>query len=249
MDPLVWCLDEAHAAPNKLLGHGPAGNLLGAPQVRRSQGIPDCLSGRGLFPHGLRRLGHDQARAAKLPVDPDAAVIVDGRPVARQHIQAVVDHPIAGPGVRQCPGRYHVGLPAKLREILPGKDVPAPVPPRLPKAVRQVVQILQIARIAPHQIRVIRGLGLNEHIVLRALGGAERAVHKQTLDPHVPHAAGVAGQVHALGKVVHAPDAGRQGRKLVLGEVRRLIDEDHVVFLPLILVHVVLAGAVAKHDP
>ena len=82
----------------------------------------------------------------------------------------------------------------------------------------------------------------------RQLPGLVLPIHEQPLDPHVPDASRVAGEVHALGEWVPAPQAGRQDGKLVLGEVGGFVNADHVIFLPLELVHVVLSGAVPEDD-
>ena len=63
------------------------------------------------------------------------------------------------------------------------------------------------------------------------------------------HAPRVAGQIHPLGEVVGAPDAGGEGDVLVLGKLGGLVQKDHVVLLPLVLVHIPLPVAVAEFNP
>ena len=62
------------------------------------------------------------------------------------------------------------------------------------------------------------------------------------------HAAGVAGEIHPLGKGVGPSQAGGEGGKLVLGELGGLVQEDHIVFLALVLKGVPFAGAVAEFE-
>ena len=59
-------------------------------------------------------------------------------------------------------------------------------------------------------------------------------------------AAGVAGEVHPLGKVVDAPQARGELPHPLLPQLGTLVQKDHVVLRALIAVHVAVAGAVAE---
>ena len=61
-------------------------------------------------------------------------------------------------------------------------------------------------------------------------------VDEKPLHPPVPNTAGVAGQIHTLGKLVHAAQTAAQEVKRTLGKLGCLIDEDPVVFQAVVLV-------------
>ena len=113
----------------------------------------------------------------------------------------------------------------------------------------QVFERLQVIRVVPEKHRIVGHACRNEHVVLRTLAVAVVAVDEQPLDPRVPHAAGVARIVRARREVApHRAVAGQEELHLRLGKVRRLLESDHVVLLPLILKHVRLAVAVSELD-
>ena len=64
----------------------------------------------------------------------------------------------------------------------------------------------------------------------------------------MPDAAGVAGEVHSSRIVADTSETAFEGRELVFGDLRRFVDGDDVVFLPLIPERVGVAGEVAEPD-
>ena len=188
------------------------------------------------------------AALVDLAHDPRAAVLVHADEQRRQHVEAVVQRDVPPPPRRRLKRLADVVLAVPLGEVLSHEHVPIAVAPRLAQPVGQVVQPPDVFRVLLHQDVVVRHLRGDEHIVLRTLAAAEIAVDEQPLHPRVSRPAGVAGEIHPLGKVVGAAQRRRQRRVLVLGEVRRLVEENGVVLLPLVLVHVALAVAVAEDD-
>ena len=105
-------------------------------------------------------------------------------------------------------GRLHVRLDAEILKELSLEDVPASVEPSLSELRRQALELLQVVRVFLHECPVVRDQGLDEAVLVRLLALAKAPVEKEALDPGVALAAGIAGVVDALGKVVGASDAG-----------------------------------------
>ena len=99
-----------------------------------------------------------------------------------------------------------------------------------------------------HQHGVVRDLGLDKLIVVRALIALILPVDKEPFYPRMAYAAGVAGEVHSLGEVVRAAQAALEGLELEFRELCRLVYEDDVVLLTLIPAHVSFCRAVAEPD-
>ena len=85
-------------------------------------------------------------------------------------------------------------------------------------------------------------------IVVGVFEPGEAAVDEEPFDVAVAGTAGVAGEVHPLGEIVDAPDAGGQPPHPVLLELGGLVQEDHVVLSALIPGQIAVGGAVAEVD-
>ena len=64
----------------------------------------------------------------------------------------------------------------------------------------------------------------------------------------MPNTAGVAGEVHSLRELVHASQTAAKQAELLLRELRRLVNEDPVVFLSLILLKRRVVGIEVTED-
>ena len=141
-----------------------------------------------------------------------------------------------------------VRLQPEVLEELPREHVPPPLQPHFPQVPRQGFQLGHIFRLRGHQRLVVLHQCLDEHIVLRVLAALEPAVDEYPLDVGVPLAAGVAGEIHPLREAVHAAQAGRNGPHLELGQLRGLVQEDHVILHALEPVQVPVPLAVHEVD-
>ena len=145
-------------------------------------------------------------------------------------------------------GLCRVGCVAEFLEKLPLEDVPAPVQPRLPQFGRQRLQLLDVVGLLGHEHLVVRHQRLNKRVVIGVFALLEFAVDEYPLDVGMPLAAGIHGVINPLGKAVRASQTRADGLHLVLGQLRGLVEVDHVVFHALEPVHVAVLGAVGKVD-
>ena len=76
----------------------------------------------------------------------------------------------------------------------------------------------------------------------------ELPVNEQPLHPPVADAAGVAGEVHPLWKLVHAAQAAAQEVETPLGKLRGLVDENPVIFQAVVLILRGVAAPVSELD-
>ena len=90
-----------------------------------------------------------------------------------------------------------------------------------------------------HQPLVVVDVGLDKDVILGPLGVLVVAVYKKPLEPGVPHAAGVAREIHprweVLGHQTGRTVGFRHGGKHDLRELRALLEENDVIRLTLIL--------------
>ena len=142
-----------------------------------------------------------------------------------------------------------MGFSPEFREKLALKLIPSPLQPGLPQPLRQVLQQLHISWVFLQQRPVVIDQSRDKQIIRRILSSSEIPVHKKPFDPLMPWSPWVAGQIHSLGVIVCASNAGRQGRKLILRKVRGFIQKNRVIFLPLVLQDVSWIGAVSKFQP
>ena len=126
--------------------------------------------------------------------------------------------------------------------------VPPAVEPALPELVGQLFQRAQIPGLTGHQRVIVRTKGLDKGIILRVFVLRKMPVNEQALKVAVSRSAGVQGIVGALGKCVDAPDAGVDLDQPFLFELTGLIRKPYIVFRPLVLTQVGVAGAVAEMD-
>lgn len=138
------------------------------------------------------------------------------------------------------------GVVGKFLEHLPLEHVPLALQPGVPQPPGQGLQLAQIVRLLFQQGPVVGDLGGDEHIVIGVFPRLEPPVDEQALDIAVSRPAGIAGVVQPLGKFVDAPQAGGKLPQPFLLQLGGLVQEDHVVFRPLIAVHVAVGGAVAE---
>ena len=90
--------------------------------------------------------------------------------------------------------------------------------------------MFRIIRLGLQQGGVIRHAALDEFVILGILPLVVFPVDENTLDVGVTLSAGVAGVIDPLGKGVDAAQAGDDGFHLKFGELRRLVEEDDIVF-------------------
>lgn len=138
-----------------------------------------------------------------------------------------------------------------LRAKTPGNTGPHAHPNPLQDAraeiLRQRFKLAHIIRVGCKQHLVVPHAGRNKGIFLRALAALELPVNKQALHPSVANVARVAGVIHPRPEIrFHRSVAGRKEAHLLLCKMRGLLHADYVVFLPLILVYIVCAVAIAK---
>ena len=152
--------------------------------------------------------------------------------------------------VRPLPIGVVRGVVAPLGEHLSLIHVPVALEVRAPPRRRQRLQPLEIAGVALHEHLIVVHLRRDEHVVRRVLTVPERAVDEQALDVGVARPAGVAGVVDARYEIrARRAQARRDERQPVGLEVCRLLEADHLVFLPLILGAVAVVVAVTHHEP
>ena len=170
-----------------------------------------------------------------------------------QHGAGVVVAPVYGaepaPPAWQLKGLYNVLCPGEFPEKLPRQHVPIPVQVSPAQLLRQVFKLPEILRVGGDESRVIVYPCGYEPVVRLPLAPPVRPVYEQPLYPAVANATGVAGIVHAGEVPPHRPVAGGEKLHLLLGKVGSLLKAYHLVFLPLILVDVAGAVAVAKPQP
>ena len=138
----------------------------------------------------------------------------------------------------------------ELGEILPLDDIPSSLQKRLPQNLRQSLHALQVFRVVLHQIGVFGQLGRDEHPAPTVLTHKRRLrlcrVNKVFLYPCVPNIAGVRGESEKSRCREATANTGTEIDKLVIGEVCRFVQPDHIEFRALILKYIVLIGAVSE---
>ena len=150
--------------------------------------------------------------------------------------------------MRSLPRLVAIRVVDKILKELPLVDVPSPVEPRCPQLRRQILQTSDVVRLLPQQRLVVRDLRLDEGIILRILVRIENAIDKQPLEISMARPAWVQRVVCPLRKPVRAAHTGVDLLDPFLAELRRFVDEDHVILRALILVEVVVLCAVAERD-
>ena len=150
--------------------------------------------------------------------------------------------------MRALPRLVSVRVVDKILEELSLVDVPSPVEPRRPQCRRQILQTSDVVRLLTQQRLVVRYLRLDEGIILRVLVRVKNPVDEQPLEIAMARSSGVQRVVCPLRKSVCAAHAGIDLFDPFLAELRRFVDEDHVILRALILVEVVVLCAVAKRD-
>lgn len=143
----------------------------------------------------------------------------------------------------------------KLGEIIPAQRIPFAVAVGPAQVLRHGGEHAQVGWRGAQQRRVVLHRGGYKDVVVRVFArlgvvrvGDEVAVDEEALHPAVAHASGVAGDVHALGEVVHSAQQAAQELEAAPGELRRLVEEDPVVLLAVVLQLRGLAGPVAEMD-
>ena len=138
-------------------------------------------------------------------------------------------------------------LAGKFPEILACVHIPIPFEVRAPEVLRQRFKLAHIVRVGGKEHLVIPHAGGDKRIILRPFPALKLPVDEQALYPCVPDVARVAGIIHARAEPrLHGAVAGGEKAHLFLRKMRGLLHADHVVFLPLILVHIVHAVAVPE---
>ena len=150
--------------------------------------------------------------------------------------------------MRALPCLVAVRVVDEILKELPLINVPTPIKPRSPQCRRQILQTSDVVRLLPQQCLVVRYLRLDEGIILRVLVRIENAIDEQPLKIAVARPTGVQCVVCPLRKPVRAAHAGINLLDPFLAELRRFVNEDHVIFRALILVEVVVLCAVAERD-
>ena len=97
-----------YAAQHEDFRHGLAGVFLSAPHIRRSKCDLDLLVRQRHVQNPLRRVLHNQAGFLKLSVHVRPAILVHGKPTAREHVQAVVECAVSPPVLRNLKRRNHM---------------------------------------------------------------------------------------------------------------------------------------------
>ena len=138
-------------------------------------------------------------------------------------------------------------VPEFLKELAV-EHIPAALQPGLAQLGRQFFQRAQVFRLAFLQGGVVADLCLDKGVVLRVLVRLKPPVDEQPLEVAVAGAAGVQGVVGALGKVVHAPDAGVDLGQPAFLKLSRLVGKPHVVLRALVLAQIGTAAAIAERD-
>ena len=125
--------------------------------------------------------------------------------------------------------------------------VPVAVQMRTPELIGEGLKLPDVVGVGIEQHTVIIDPRRDEKIIAGVFAVTVYAVDEQPLDPCVADVAGVAGIVHPRGYVgARRAVAGREEAHLLLGKVCGLLEADNGVFLPLILIDVLRAVAVAK---
>lgn len=211
VQPVVARLREGNAVLGKYVRHAPARLLPRGPEVRRREIGCDLVAAHHVQ-HGLGRLAHYESPGvlAEVPAlihlayDIGHVVFVHRDEVGRQHVEAVVDCHVAPPPGRRLEGRHDMHVPVPLAEILACEHVPGAVEPGLSQLIWQGLEHVYVLGVLFHQHGVVRDLGLDKLVVVRALVASILSVNKEPFHPGMANSAGVAGEVHALGEVVRA---------------------------------------------
>ena len=240
---------------SKYISHAPPGLLPRSPEVRRREVGRDFVLAHHVK-HGLGRLAHYESLCALTKVPSliylaygvSHVVLVHHDEICRQHVEAVVDCHVAPPPGRRLEGRHDMHVPVPLAEILACEHVPGAVEPGLSQLIWQGLEHVYVLGVLFHQHGVVRDLGLDKLVVVRALVASILSVNKEPFHPGMANSAGVAGEVHALGEVVCAAQAALEGLELEFRELSSLVDKDDVELLALVLEHVPLRRAVAEAD-
>ena len=88
------------------------------------------------------------------------------------------------------------------------KHIPTPKQPRVAQLPGQGLQLTDIVRISRGQNGIVVNLSRDKAVVGRIFIGAECAVDEQPLDPRVPHASWIAGQIHPSRNIPNATQTG-----------------------------------------
>ena len=142
---------------------------------------------------------------------------------------------------------------AQLGEVVAAKRIPVAVTVSPAQVFRHLRQITDVGRRGLHKRRVVLDRRRDEQIVVRIfifLGvvavGDILLIDEQPLHPPVADAAGVASDVKPLGYVVDATEQTAEELKRAERELRRLVHENPVVFLTVVLLLGVVARPVAE---
>ena len=170
---------------------------------------------------------------------------VNSARVIEAPVNAAEPSPVSGDGERLA----HMDVGVELGKVLPLHCFPSAVQVRLAQVLGQGLQRLYVTGVSLHEDSVVRDLGLDEHIIVWVLTVFINAVDEETLYVVMARAARVTGVVDARAEIGPRGTAGRGDvREHPLGERRGLLEANHVVLLPLVLIHVVVRVAVAELD-
>ena len=221
---------------------------MAVPHIRRGDGKLDVLVVRRERKHQLRRLRYDQPALLHLAIDVAPAVKVLRDPETGEHVETVVERAVFLPLRGDAHKRFNdVRLRSELGKERARQRIPIAVSVGAADILGQQVQHLLVFGGRRQQLRVVVHRRGDKGVILSALAVAVFAVDEQPLHPQMADAARVAGQIHSSRDARRTAQTRAQRAELALRELRRLVHEDPVVFLPLIL-EIVVCAIVAKFD-
>ena len=147
-------------------------------------------------------------------------------------------------------GRLGTGMNGIIEFLkkLTRKRIPVAEKPGVSYILRKIFKTADIIRIAFQQCVVVINRRENKFIIIGIFTRFVFATDKKPLDPTVSYPAGVAGEVHSLGKIVYAPDRCREHFEHLFGNLRSFVYGNNIVLLPLILPDIVLAAKISELD-
>ena len=173
-------------------------------------------------------------------------------PETRRHVKPVIQCTETQPVRRYVESDGDVPFLVEFRKECSLKSVPVAVKHRPAPYFRQCLKRFYVIRIVFHKECVVIDKAFYENVVFRVLASAVYPVYKKPLYPVISHSARVAGQIHSRPESAfhHAGGAVafRKALKLKIGEMRRFLQSDYIIGLPLILQNIVFRVAISQPD-
>ena len=133
----------------------------------------------------------------------------------------------------------------ELFKIDTAQGIPVAVQVGITDIFGKQFKLLDVVRVAIHQVLVVTDRGSDEDIVVGVFAVLELPVNEEPLHPSVADTAGVTGQVHPLREIVRASDDSRKATELSFQKLGGFFHEYHIVLLTLIAAHD--CRAVSRH--